>query len=157
MVKLVLKFKDVALGEFPVTQTSVTVGRSPNNDIVIDNALVSRHHLKIVQDGSHYIVEDLGSGNGTLLNGQAVVKETLRDQDEILVGKHTVVFIHTDTPSLEQQKQQTPDLTEQTFVLTKEQLEQLRKQSKLGGPAWGHHAIVPCLSILVEVADYTFR
>ena len=157
MVKLVLKFKDVVLEEFPVTRESVTVGRAPDNDIVIDNTLVSRHHVKIVEDGTHYIVEDLGSGNGTLLNGQEVVKKTLRDQDEILVGKHTVVFIHTDTPSLEQQKQQTPDLTEQTFVLTKEQLEQLRKQSKLGGPAWGHHAIVPCLSILVEVADYTFR
>ena len=132
MVKLVLKFKDVALGEFPVAQTPVTVGRSPNNDIVIDNALVSRHHIKIVQDGRHYIVEDLGSGNGTLLNGQAVIKETLRNQDEILVGKHTMVFIHTETPFLEQQKQQAADLTEQTFIITKEQLEQRREQSGPG-------------------------
>ena len=83
MVKLVLKFKDVVLEEFPVTRESVTVGRAPDNDIVIDNTLVSRHHVKIVQEGTHYIVEDLGSGNGTLLNGQEVVKETLKDQDEI--------------------------------------------------------------------------
>lgn len=131
MVKLVLTFKEVTLEEFPVTTTPVTVGRTPDNDIVIDNTLVSRHHLKIVQEGTQYIVEDLGSGNGTLLNGQAIVKEPLRDQDAISIGKHTLVFIHKETPSLEQQ--QAHALAEETFILPKaqqEQLEQRRKHSQ---------------------------
>ena len=130
MVRLVIKFKDVVVEEFSVTKETVTVGRAPDNDVVIDNELVSRHHLKIVQGGANYFVEDLSSGNGTLLNGQEVVKESLRDQDEIAVGKHTMIFVHTGTPSLEQQEQQTPDLSAQTFLVSKERLEQLRKQSK---------------------------
>lgn len=128
MVKLVLKFKNIALEEFPMTQSAVTIGRAMDNDIIIDNTLVSRHHLKIAQEGTDYTVEDLGSGNGTLLNGQPIVKETLRDQDEIVVGKHTVVFIHTETSSREQQ-QQVADLAEETFILTQAQQEQLEHRS----------------------------
>ncbi len=126
MVKLVLTFKDVALEEFPVTKTPVTVGRTPDNDIVIDNTLVSRHHCKIVQDGTCYLVEDLGSGNGTFLNGQHIVKETLQDQDAIAVGKHTLVFIHNDTPPCEQQH--VADFGEETFILTQAQQERLEHQ-----------------------------
>ncbi len=130
MVKLILKFKDVTLEEFPMTQKSVTVGRAPDNDIVVDNTLVSRHHIKIVQDGTQYIVEDLGSGNGTLLNGQDLVKETLKDQDEILVGKHILMFVNKDTSSLEQPKPHNPVLAEETFILTKEHQEQLEQRRK---------------------------
>ena len=142
MVKLVLTFKDVVLEEFPVTQSSVTIGRTPDNDIVIDNTLVSRHHLKIVQDGTHYIVEDLGSGNGTLLNGQKIVKETLRDQDAISVGKHTLVFIHKETAPLEQQQQQVSDLAEETFILTQAQQEPLEHRRKHSQTIDAHHTSV---------------
>lgn len=142
MVKLVLKFKDVALEEFPVTQKSVSVGRASDNVIVIDNTLVSRHHIKIVQDGTHYVVKDLDSGNGTLLNGQEVVKETLKDQDEILVGKHTVVFVNKDTSSLEQPKPQAPVLAEETFIITKEQQEQLGQRRKHSQAIETQHASV---------------
>src|SRR5437764_4708244 len=93
MAKLYLKFEQQTLKEVPAGQnTVITIGRLPDNSLQIDNLAVSGHHAKIYWDNDHYVIEDLGSLNGTWVNGQRIGKATLRDGDRIAIGKHFVEF-----------------------------------------------------------------
>jgi pSer/pThr/pTyr-binding forkhead associated (FHA) protein len=93
MPKLVLLFEGRVLKETAVSHTAaVTIGRLPDNTIVIDNPAVSSHHVRIAREGPQFVVEDLGSTNGTFVNGAKVTKRALRHGDTILVGKHKIFF-----------------------------------------------------------------
>ena len=118
MAKLVLKFKDTTIKEFPITKSPVMVGREHNNDIVIENLSVSRYHIKILQNEDHYFVDDLSSGNGTFIKDKQVTTDALRDKDEIMVGKHTLVFLNDENVSIvEREEIETTALAEETFIL----------------------------------------
>jgi pSer/pThr/pTyr-binding forkhead associated (FHA) protein len=91
MPKLTLQFEGRVLKEFEVG-TSLTIGRLPDNTIVIDNPAVSGHHAHVFRDGTKVIVEDLRSTNGTYVNEQYVLRQVLKDGDVVLVGKHTLAF-----------------------------------------------------------------
>jgi pSer/pThr/pTyr-binding forkhead associated (FHA) protein len=93
MAKLVLKFDQSVLKEVPLTQGVITIGRLPDNVIHVDNLAVSGHHAKIYWEQDKYIIEDNNSLNGTYLNNRRISKSALKDQDAILVGKHTVTFV----------------------------------------------------------------
>jgi len=93
MPKLVLLFEGRVLKETAVSHTAaVTIGRLPDNTIVIDNAAVSSHHVRIAREGPQFVVQDLESTNGTFVNGDKVTKRALRHGDTILVGKHKLFF-----------------------------------------------------------------
>lgn len=65
----------------------VVIGRSPSSDIVIDEPYVSATHARFTLQGPALVLEDLGSTNGTLVNGHAITQPvTLRDGDEVQVG-----------------------------------------------------------------------
>lgn len=117
MTKLILKLKDVTLEEFPINQSTITIGRDRDNDIVIDNRAISRHHVKIFQDDNQYIIEDLDSGNGTFVNNKKIIKDTLRNQDEILVGKHTLIFVHEDKMPSQENEGIASSFAEETVIL----------------------------------------
>ncbi len=76
---------------------SLTIGRSPDCDIVLDDRQVSRLHARIVWREDHYEIEDLGSKNGTHLNGRDVVGALpLRDGDEIQIAlRYKLAFVDT--------------------------------------------------------------
>ena len=92
MPKLVLKYEDRILKEIPVTSSPVTIGRVPGNTIAIDNPAVSSQHARVIVEGGQYVVEDLGSTNGTFVKEQAIKKHMLQEGDVIRVGKHTLTF-----------------------------------------------------------------
>ncbi|MGH9862743.1 MAG: FHA domain-containing protein [Candidatus Acidiferrales bacterium] len=92
MPKLVLKYEDRILKEVPVTSSPVTIGRVPGNTIAIDNPAVSSQHARVMVEGGQYVVEDLGSTNGTFVKEQAIKKHILQEGDVIRVGKHTLTF-----------------------------------------------------------------
>lgn len=92
MPTLTLKFGDRSLQECPVGTHPVTIGRLPDNMIVIDNPAVSGRHASVFREGDDYIVEDLKSTNGTFVSEKPIVRCTLRDHDVVLVGKHSLVF-----------------------------------------------------------------
>lgn len=70
----------------PVTGP-VVIGRSPGADIVIGDDFVSGRHARVAPDGDGLVLEDLGSTNGTLLNGERVVRpQPLRPGDAVTVG-----------------------------------------------------------------------
>ena len=95
MAKLFLKFEQAVLKEVPLSQGVVTIGRLPDNLIHVDNLAVSGHHAKIYWDNDKYVIEDNNSLNGTFLNNRRISKSALKDDDVILIGKHTVTFKDT--------------------------------------------------------------
>ena len=66
----------------------VVIGRSPSSDIVIDEPYVSASHARFTIQGPALVLEDLGSTNGTMVNGHIIEQPvTLRDTDEVQVGE----------------------------------------------------------------------
>ncbi|HZE81972.1 MAG TPA: FHA domain-containing protein [Candidatus Polarisedimenticolia bacterium] len=94
MAKLYLKFEQngQVLKEVFLSQAATTIGRLPDNSLQIDNLAVSGHHAKIAWETDHYVVEDLGSLNGTYVNNERVGKATLKHGDLVKIGKHIVEF-----------------------------------------------------------------
>jgi predicted component of type VI protein secretion system len=92
MALLTLKFKELVITEFQLAGESKTVGREPNNDIVVENLLVSSYHARIDPAGKDHILTDLQSKNGTFVNGERVTSTKLKNGDQILIGKHLLVY-----------------------------------------------------------------
>jgi pSer/pThr/pTyr-binding forkhead associated (FHA) protein len=78
----------------PLKNPKVKIGRDPSNQVVIpDDTFTSRHHAWITLDEGEFWLEDLGSTNGTLLNGHPVVKrQVLSAGDKIRVGHTELTF-----------------------------------------------------------------
>jgi len=71
----------------------VLIGRRSECTVVLPSNTVSRRHAQIWREGNDYLLSDLGSTNGTLLNGEPVIgAERLNDRDEIAVGIYRLIF-----------------------------------------------------------------
>ena len=71
-----------------------TIGRSPDNDIFLDDVTVSRKHAVLVQSDGQFRIEDLGSLNGTFVNRRRIDSATrLQSSDEVQIGKYRLSFI----------------------------------------------------------------
>ena len=73
----------------------LTIGRLPDNIVIIDNPAVSGHHARVFSESGAVILEDLSSTNGTFVNGQHTTRRVLRSGDVVLIGKHQLVFENT--------------------------------------------------------------
>jgi pSer/pThr/pTyr-binding forkhead associated (FHA) protein len=91
MASVKLQFEERVLKEWPA-DLMLTIGRLPDNDVVIDNPAVSSHHACLFRDGDSWVIEDLDSKNGTFVNDKRVGRHVLRHGDVLLVGKHTLMF-----------------------------------------------------------------
>ena len=79
--------------EFEFDQDSVLIGRTPECDVVLYDAGVSRKHCRIFSEGNRFIIEDMGSSNGTRLNGEPITKkQELADGDQLTLGPVVFVF-----------------------------------------------------------------
>ncbi|HXW07811.1 MAG TPA: FHA domain-containing protein [Vicinamibacterales bacterium] len=126
MPKLVVKFDERVLAEYPV-DSEMTIGRLPDNAVVIDNPAVSGHHARIFLEGDHYVVEDLRSKNGTYVNEQHVVRGALRHRDVLLIGKHKVVFDAVATAEPVPAPRRTPALGRTAYLNTRKHRELLAR------------------------------
>jgi pSer/pThr/pTyr-binding forkhead associated (FHA) protein len=91
MASLILHFEDQLLKEYQAG-LMMTIGRLPDNTVILENPAVSGHHACIFRDGERFVVEDLQSTNGTFVNETRVTRHTLQHGDVVLVGKHRLVF-----------------------------------------------------------------
>jgi len=83
---------------FDLKETPVVIGRHPDCEIQLDDASVSRYHAKITLDNGHFYIQDLNSRNGTVLNGDAIIKPTrIFDQAQIKICDSTLSFSLDDT------------------------------------------------------------
>jgi len=92
MAKLILSLDGMVLREFPLSKERTTIGRKPHNDVVIDNLAVSGEHAMIMTILNDSFLEDLGSTNGTLVNGQPIKKHFLQNNDVIELGKYKIKY-----------------------------------------------------------------
>jgi predicted component of type VI protein secretion system len=76
------------------------VGRTAGCDLVIDDSKASRRHLRVIVEAGVAEVEDLGSSNGTLLNGKPVTRRLLRDGDQVQIGKTVLVYREGAPPAV---------------------------------------------------------
>jgi pSer/pThr/pTyr-binding forkhead associated (FHA) protein len=93
MAKLILSMDGLVLKEIPLVKERTTIGRKPHNDIQIDNLAVSGEHAVIVTIMNDSFLEDLGSTNGTMVNGNTVKKHFLQGNDVIELGKYKLKYI----------------------------------------------------------------
>ena len=91
--KLELSFNSTRISDFPLDQEVITIGRKSDNDICIENLSVSGHHAKLLTIFHDSFLEDLGSTNGTYVNGQPIEKHALKNGDIIVIGKHELKYV----------------------------------------------------------------
>src|SRR5213594_3534072 len=92
MAKLILSMDGLVLKEIPLTKERTTIGRKPHNDIQIDTIL------------NDSFLEDLGSTNGTVVNGNPIKKHFLQNNDVVELGKYKLKFVGESTPAASGEK-----------------------------------------------------
>ena len=98
MAKLILSVDGQVLKEFTLSKERTLIGRKPHNDIQIDNLAVSGEHAAIITILNDSFIEDLGSTNGTMVNGKPIKKHFLQNNDVVEIGKHKLKYFN-DAPA----------------------------------------------------------
>lgn len=96
--KLILSMDGVVLKEYQLNKERTTIGRKPHNDITIDNLAVSSEHAAVITILNDSFFEDLGSTNGSVVNGTPTQKHFLQNNDVIEVGKYKLKYLN-DQPT----------------------------------------------------------
>ena len=97
MPKMIVSIDGVVIKEVQLTKDRTTLGRRPYNDIVIDNLAVSGEHAVLQMSGNEVYLEDLNSTNGTYVNGKAVKKQLLQNNDTVEIGKYKIKYLLDDS------------------------------------------------------------
>ncbi len=129
MAKLILSMDGLVLKEIPLTKERTTIGRKPHNDIQIDNLAVSGEHAVIVTILNDSFLEDLGSTNGTVVNGNPVKKHFLQNNDVVELGKYKLKFV--GDAGARRRRGEKADF-EKTMVLRPSQMKAAAEQAKAG-------------------------
>lgn len=133
MAKLILSMDGLVLKEIPLTKERTTIGRKPHNDIQIDNLAVSGEHAVIVTILNDSFLEDLGSTNGTVVNGNAIKKHFLQNNDVVELGKYKLKFVGEAAPAAGAEKSD----FEKTMVLRPSAMKAAAEQARVMAAASG--------------------
>jgi len=115
MPTLTLTFKDNTIATYRIEEgQSMTIGRKASNNVPIENLAVSGHHAKIDSVGEGFLLTDLQSKNGSFVNKELVSSHWLKDGDNILIGKHTLIFTYDEG---EKQPDEAAASMDQTMVM----------------------------------------
>ena len=101
MGKIVLYLADGTTLDITLARERITIGRRADNDVCLPYPAVSGEHAAIVTILSDSFLEDLGSTNGTLVNGKPIAKHFLRDRDQIDIGRQKLVYVADESVQLE--------------------------------------------------------
>jgi len=85
-------------GRYPLHGDALTLGRGTDNDLVLPDIALSRKHLRLMSTQSGWSFRDLGSGNGTRLNGRSCDEGELQDGDQLEVGNSVLEYLSSDRP-----------------------------------------------------------
>jgi pSer/pThr/pTyr-binding forkhead associated (FHA) protein len=125
MPEIVVKFEDRVIEKLVTEKKRISIGRTPDNDIVLDNRAVSRKHALIEFGPQGTVIMDNESLNGTFVNNRKITEEILKDSDQITIGKFNLIF-HQETPK----QTKLSDLDGTMVLKTKKQKELLEKDKK---------------------------
>jgi len=99
MAKLIITLDGVTLRDYQLETQRVTIGRQAGSDIRLDDQTVSSEHAAVLL-GEPITLTDLGSTNGTFVNGEAVRKRALTHGDVIRIGHHEMQFVDEDSQDM---------------------------------------------------------
>lgn len=99
--KLIMTLDGAVVREYPIDKDSISIGRKHGNDIQLNDLTVSGRHALIITMGEHIYVDDLGSTNGTLLNGSRITKTLLKQNDVIQVGNYQLTYFDDEDQEYE--------------------------------------------------------
>lgn len=122
MLEISLQLGDKVLAVYEANNEELTIGRSADNDIQIDNLAVSAQHARVRKVLNTYLIEDLGSTNGTFVNEKKIDRYELIDGDKVIIGKHSLHFrIHDkkNAPVFDADKTMILDTKQQRELLDK--------------------------------------
>ena len=128
MARLILMFNKQVIKEYPLTKDSITIGRQEDNTIAIDNLAVSGYHARIDSAGEDFILTDLQSTNGTFVNENKVISHKLSRGDNVVIGKHVILFVATEKGQAEPEVKKEMDMNKTMMLDTAKQRELLAKQ-----------------------------
>ena len=97
---LIVREKNQPDRVFAAEDQEILIGRSRKCDLVLANVSVSRHHLSLYQERGSWELQDLKSGNGTLLNGETAEQASIKNGDQLGVGKFSLVFYENEKAAL---------------------------------------------------------
>ncbi|MBW2206494.1 MAG: FHA domain-containing protein [Deltaproteobacteria bacterium] len=135
MARLILTFNKQVIKEFPFLKGSVTLGRLDDNTIIVDNLAVSGYHARIDKTGDDFILTDLQSTNGTFVNDKKVTSHKLTHGDNIVIGKHVILFVATGKGKVDGADPAKMDMDKTMMLDTAKQRELLAKQKAAPTPA----------------------
>ncbi len=92
MAEIIVKFDDKIIERIVTEKKRLTIGRTQENDIVLENRGVSRRHAMIEFNDQAAVVVDNESLNGTFVNNRKITEEVLRDDDVITIGKYSLIY-----------------------------------------------------------------
>jgi pSer/pThr/pTyr-binding forkhead associated (FHA) protein len=132
ILKVRLSLKGRPIRSFTFNQKEILVGRDPDSDIFLDNAGVSRTHARFELTPAGYVVEDMGSANGTYLNDELVTKKRVDDDDIVRVGKFALWLNlgEDQRAKAAADKRLSPTVSEGTVVLSNMQLDRMLSSLK---------------------------
>lgn len=111
LARIIVATEGRTVGELPLHVGRTVVGRTPDNDLQIDNRFVSRHHCQILTSPEGCVIEDLNSTNGIVVKAKRVRHHNLNDGDVVTIGTHDLIYVderaqqtaglaHTETQKL---------------------------------------------------------
>jgi hypothetical protein len=93
VAKLIISREAQIVRELELGVGRITIGRHPHNDIVIAHPAASAHHAAVGSDGAGATLEDLGSSNGTFVNGKRVTHAALADRDRVAIAGFQIEYV----------------------------------------------------------------
>lgn len=136
MARLILEFNQEVLKDYPFRGRSITIGRHEDNTIVLDNPRVSSYHARVDKAGSDYVLTDLQSTNGTLVNNENVFSRRLQHGDRIRIGEHFLLFVGTERAKVEAERENIP-LNQTVIIGAKPKSKEVSRLPEIQEPAFG--------------------
>jgi len=141
MPKLKVHLTSRLIKVFEIDKPVFTIGRGPNNDVQLLAKSVSRNHSHIITEEGKYLIEDLGSSNGTKLNGVRINRAYLNDGDMIEVGVVKIAYFEKDALPIAPERV----YTIKTASVPEDKIGEMIKDSELG-------LIVPTVKDVIDCA-----
>jgi len=100
MAEIIVRFDDKVIERVVTEKKRISIGRTNDNDIVLENRGVSRKHAMIEFNNNAAVIMDNESLNGTFVNNRKISEEILRDDDVITIGKYSLVY-HAESKAVD--------------------------------------------------------
>lgn len=143
---------------FPILSDSLTFGRAPDNDIVLEDAQVSRYHAVLQRQGNEIIIQDLESTNGVLVNGERILgQHVLQPTETIAIGSSVFSVTGFPAPSTVSMSAQGPEAEWSTYQSSPS----MTPQTSQGSSNWllwgGLFLLIVLIVTIAGISIFLFR